>query len=421
MKTRAIRLHGERDLRLDIVELPEITDDQILAKVVTDSVCMSTYKAAIQGNRHKRVPENIKEKPIVIGHEFSGEIISVGKRWKDQFLPGQRFSIQPNINYLGKGYAPGYSFEFFGGDAEYIIIPPEVMEKRFLLAYTGDAFYKASLSEPMSCIVAAFHAQYHIDNNDGTHIMGPAKDSVMGIFAGVGPMGLGAIDYAIHGPYTPKTLVVTDIDDARLKRAASILTVEDAKAHDVDLHYVNTSRIENPEEYLMKLSNGNGYDDLFVFAPVASVVELADTVLANNGCLNFFSGPTDKSFSAKLNFYNVHYSRTHIAGTSGGSTADMQEALDLMSEGKINPSVMITHIGGLDSAAKTTLELPSIPGGKKLIYTHLSMDLLSLNEIVDRKGESPLFHTLADIIEKNNGLWSPEVESALLNWMSHGN
>ena len=53
MKAKAVRLHGANDLRLDEFELPEIKEDEILVKVVSDSVCMSTYKCAILGVNHK--------------------------------------------------------------------------------------------------------------------------------------------------------------------------------------------------------------------------------------------------------------------------------------------------------------------------------------------------------------------------------
>ena len=56
MKTKAVRLYGKEDLRLEEFELPEIKDDEILASVVSDSICMSTFKAAEQGPDHKRVP-----------------------------------------------------------------------------------------------------------------------------------------------------------------------------------------------------------------------------------------------------------------------------------------------------------------------------------------------------------------------------
>ena len=54
MKARGVRLHAANDLRLEEFELPEITDDEILVKVVSDSICMSTYKCAILGRCNYR-------------------------------------------------------------------------------------------------------------------------------------------------------------------------------------------------------------------------------------------------------------------------------------------------------------------------------------------------------------------------------
>ena len=71
MKTKAVRLYGQSDLRLEEFELPEIKEDEILARVVSDSICMSSYKAAIQGEKHKRVPEDIAENPVIYGTNAS--------------------------------------------------------------------------------------------------------------------------------------------------------------------------------------------------------------------------------------------------------------------------------------------------------------------------------------------------------------
>ena len=49
MKSKAVRMYGEMDLRLEEFELPEIKDDEILVKVMSDSICMSTYKLAKAG------------------------------------------------------------------------------------------------------------------------------------------------------------------------------------------------------------------------------------------------------------------------------------------------------------------------------------------------------------------------------------
>ena len=43
MKTKAVRIHGKMDLRLDEVNLPDIGPDDVRIRVVSDSLCMSTY------------------------------------------------------------------------------------------------------------------------------------------------------------------------------------------------------------------------------------------------------------------------------------------------------------------------------------------------------------------------------------------
>jgi len=413
MKTKAVRLYGKNDLRLEEFELGEIRDDEILAHIISDSICMSSYKAAIQGEEHKRVPKDIAVNPVIIGHEFCGVIVQVGAKWKHKFREGDRFVIQPALNLEADPYkAPGYSYGKIGGNATYIIIPNEVMEQNCLLKYEGDAFFYGSLAEPMSCIVGAFHASYHTTQGSYIHHMGILEGGNMAILAGAGPMGLGAIDYAIHCDRKPALLVVTDINDARLNRAKEIYTVEEARKNGVELVYINTANIEDAVGYLMSLTGGKGYDDVFVFAPVKPVVEQADSILARDGCLNFFAGPSKTDFKAEINFYNVHYNSTHLVGTSGGNTEDMIEAIGMMAKGLINPSAMITHVGGLNSAVETTLNLPNIPGGKKLLYTNIEMEMTAIDDF-DKKDE-PLFKALTEIVKRNNGLWCAEAEKYLL-------
>ena len=231
----------------------------------------------------------------------------------------------------------------------------------------------------------------------------------MALLAGAGPMGLGAIDYAIHCNRKPGMLVVTDIDDVKLDRAAKVLTAEEAARNGVKLIYLNT----NSKDELLALTDGRGYDDVYVYAPVASVIELGDNILGKDGCLNFFAGPTNTDFTAPFNFYNVHYAFTHIVGTSGGNTDDMIEALSMMGERQINPAAMITHVGGLDSVIDATLNLPNIPGGKKLIYTNISMPLTAIDDFGSM--DDPVFQSLAEIVKKNNGLWCTDAERYLLD------
>jgi hypothetical protein len=151
---------------------------------------------------------------------------------------------------------------------------------------------------------------------------------------------------------------------------------------------------------------------VFVFAPVARLVEQADALLGYDGCLNFFAGASDSKFTAPFNFYNVHYNATHITGTSGGNTDDMIEALDLSTKKRINPAILVTHVGGLDSACDATLNLPGLPGGKKLIYTHINMPLTDIADFAEKGKTEPLFASLAELCP--NGLWTAEAEKYLL-------
>lgn len=418
MKTRAVRLYGKKDLRLEEFKLPPIKEDEILAKVVSDSLCMSSYKASTQGTDHKRIPNDVAENPIIIGHEFTGELLEIGAKWTNKFRPGDKFSIQPALYYeegpVGILSAPGYSYKYIGGDATYVVIPSEVMEQGCLLSYQGEGYYPASLAEPLSCVIGAMRANYHTIPGSYKHKMEIVNGGKMAILAGVGPMGLAAINYVLHREERkPSLLVVTDMDQSRLDRAAAIYTAEFAASKGIDLHYVNTGKISDPIKELKALSGDTGYDDVFVFAAVKPVVEQGDAILAFDGCLNFFAGPNDSNFGAMLNFYNVHYAYTHIVGTSGGNNDDMMEALDIMSKG-LDPAGLVTHIGGLDAVVEATTNLPNIPGGKKLIYTHLTMPLTPITDFEKLGKTSELFKELANICNRHKGMWSVEAENYLL-------
>ncbi len=398
--------------------MPPIKEDEILAKVVTDSLCMSTYKAAAQGTDHKRVPDDVAENPVIVGHEFAGDLLQVGAKWAHKFKAGDKFSIQPALFYeggpVGVLSAPGYSYPHVGGNATYVIIPNEVMEQDCLLTYQGEGYYPASLAEPLSCVIGAMHANYHITPGSYIHDMEIVDGGKMAILAGVGPMGLAAINYVLHREdRKPSLLVITDVDQARLDRAASIYTVEFAASRGIKLHYLNTGAMDDPVKKLREISGGTGYNDVFVFAPVRAVVEQGDAILGFDGCLNFFAGPNDPEFSAMFNFYNVHYAYTHIVGTSGGNNDDMKEALEIMSKG-LDPAGLVTHIGGLDSVPEATNNLPNLPGGKKLIYTHVNMPLTAIDDFGKLGEKSPLFKELAAICDRHNGLWNLEAEEYLL-------
>lgn len=279
--TTALRLYGKRDLRLETFALPAMQDDEILARVVTDSLCLSSWKEANQGEDHKKVPDDVATNPIIIGHEFCGEIIAVGKKWQHKFHAGQRYVIQANLQLPDRPDCPGYSFPWIGGEATHVVIPDEVMAQDCLLTWEGDTWFEGSLVEPLSCVIGAFNANYHLQEGSYNHVMGIRPQGRTLILGGTGPMGLLAIDYALHGPINPALLVVTDTNKPKLSYARQHYPSEPQTL----IHYLDGH--DASRETLMALSGGHGFDDIFVFVPNEQLITLASSLLAPDGCLNF--------------------------------------------------------------------------------------------------------------------------------------
>lgn len=413
MKARGVRLYGANDIRLEEFELPEIKDDEILVRVMSDSICMSTYKLLIQGKAHKRCPQDVDVHPVIIGHEFAGDIVKVGKKWQHEFKPGEKFAQQPALNCKGKLDSPGYSYRWCGGAATYCIMPHEVMELGCLLHYDGESYFDASLGEPMSCIVGGYYGNYHTNKINHDHSIGVKEGGSVLIMGGCGPMGLGAIEYPMALEKKPGMVVVTDVSNDRIQRARQLIPETEAARHGIKLVYVNPNECDDQLADLMALTGGKGYDDIFVYAPIRPLAEMADKLLGFDGCMNFFAGPSNKDFSAEINLYNCHYTSTHIMGTTGGNTDDLKECLRLAAEGKIRPAVMVTHVGGLDSVVEATANLPNIPGGKKLTYTQFDMPLTAIEDFREKGRTDPLFARLADSCDAHDGLWNAEAEKIL--------
>ncbi len=412
MKTKAVRLYGVDDIRLEEFELPEIKEDEILVKVVSDSICMSTWKTVKQGAKHKRVPNDVYDNPIIIGHEFAGDIVKVGKKWQDQFTPGQKFAQQPAIP--GQMESPGYSYQWCGGDTQYCIFPNDILEAGCVWTFDGDAYFASSVAEPMSCCIGGYHTNYHTVPGEYTHIMGTKENGNIIILGGCGPMGLGAISYGLTFENKPKRIVVTDINDERIERAREVISEKEAVDNGIELIYVNTAKMDDPIRGLMDITEGHGYDDVFVYIPNKAVCEMGNQIMAYDGCMNLFAGPTDPKFSAEVNLYDCHYSRSKILGSTGGTIDDMKEAIDKNNAGLINSAVMITHVGGLDSVVETTKDLPNVPGGKKLVYTHIDMSMTAIEDFGKLGEKDPFFKELDEVCKANKGLWSAKAEKMLL-------
>lgn len=411
MKTKAVRIHGEMDIRLEEFELPEIGADEALIKVVSDSVCLSTYKAIKQGASHKRVPPDIAEKPIIIGHEMCAEIVEVGESLKNEWAAGQKIVIQPALK-LENNYDIGYSYQYIGGNTQYAVVPSIVFERGCVIPYEGDCFFKGSLVEALGCIIRGYKGLYHTDYTNYKRTDGAKVGGKIAILGGAGPMGIGTVDMAI-GYAGASQVVVTDLSADRLAYAAQQCSPEADKAKGVDLIYLNTTGIADPAEELIKLSDG-GFDDVFVMVPVASLFTLAEKICRFDGCINFFAGPAVHDLQGSLNLYRVHYDGVHVVGTAGSIPEDTVDTIKLIEENKINPGAIVSHILGLSAAVDTVLGMGTPNGAKKVCYNHLDLPLIAIADLPELGKTDPLYKALADIVAANGGLWCAEAEAYLL-------
>ena len=412
MNTKAVRIYGVKDLRLEEFELPTMKDDEIEARIVTDSLCMSTYKVSNQGEKHKKLPNDLKNHPVIMGHEFCGVITKVGEKWKHLYKPGDRFVAQPNLGRADT-FSLGYSFPYVGGEATNVVIMNEAIEKGCLLPYKGEGFFEGALVEPLSCIVAGFKANFHLrDRNDYDHTMGIEENGALAILGGTGPMGFLAIDYAIHNDRRPKHLVVTGRTQSKLDMAKRLYPVEEAAKYGVTLTYVLTADEDDIVEELKALTpDAKGFDDIFLMAAKERLVTQAEQLLAYDGCLNFFAGPADSKFASTINFYNIHYNATHFVGTSGSNTQDMKDAIALIENKTVNVAKIATHIMGLNHVCESILNLPKMPGGKKIVYSGKEFPVTDVSAFGEN---NELEKHLKELVDAHDGLWNAEAEQYFL-------
>ena len=87
----ALRLYGPNDIRLDDIPVPTINEDEILLKVDAAAVCGTDIR--MWQNGYTGVDE---EHPRVLGHEFGGTIVEVGKNVKF-YEKGMNVALAPNM------------------------------------------------------------------------------------------------------------------------------------------------------------------------------------------------------------------------------------------------------------------------------------------------------------------------------------
>ena len=158
----ALRLYGPKDIRLEEIPVPEINDDEILLKVDAAAVCGTDVR--MWQNGQKGVDA---DHPLVLGHEFAGTIVKVGKN-VPFYKEGMQVAMQPNIGcgicdrcvdgkfHLCDDYR-AFGINMDGAFAEYVKIPADAVTRGNLMVLPkGVSPAEAAVTEPLSCAYNGF-------------------------------------------------------------------------------------------------------------------------------------------------------------------------------------------------------------------------------------------------------------------------
>jgi len=390
MKALVLRGRGFENLALEEVAVPQINDDQLLARVDAAGVCTSILKIIRQGSEHGFINGwDIGRFPIVLGDEGSVTIVKVGANLRGEYSVGQRYSIQPAVDIApilhrdryrtgGEGMskcAVGYTL---GGHlGEYIRIQEEVLRGGCLLRLPDDgmSYFGVSMAEPISCVWGSQQRNVHVVRRGGG-----ARQAVSGILAGgeaviVGAGVMGRMHAEIAIGYGPRVLMVCDVRQDRVERVKKSIGKK-AAAKGVELVCVGAGEVEAA---VKKYSNGSGADDVIVAVGDRAVQQEALKLTGKGGVVNLFGGLAKGDNVLQVDAGLVHYNEMKLVGSSGGDRADMAESLEAIAAGDIDAGNYVGAVGGLENAIEVLQMMAAGKlEGRAVLYPHIGRTDLKL-------------------------------------------
>jgi len=276
---KAAVLYANEDIRYDDYPTPTTTPDAVIVKVRAAGICGSDVPRVLYNGAHYY--------PNVLGHEFSGEVVEVGKNVNTLAI-GDRVSGAPLLPCMAckhclKGfYAQCKNYSFIGsreqgGFAEYVKIPARNAVK------FGDtiSWEQGALFEPSTVALHALRLVNYTGSSD------------VAILGG-GTIGAFTVQWAkIFGA---KSITIIDISDERL---------ELCKKLGADIA-INTRTGAPPKDK---------YDYVFETAGVTDTMRLAFEISATKANICFVGTPTqDLNFTPKL-FENMNRKEFMLTGS----------------------------------------------------------------------------------------------------------
>src|SRR5690554_98535 len=249
--------------------MPKTGEDHLLARVDAVGLCFSDCKLIKQGPAHPRISgRNLKEKPVIPGHEASLTVVKVGAKLKDRFRVGERYLIQADVFYQGRSMAFGYVLP--GALQQYVAIGREILEGDegcyLLPVKKTDGYAEVALSEPWACV----NASYRIARRQGLKPMGTSWF----IITGEENSGGYTLDGAFLPEGGPEKIIISGKKERLLDLDQEVsgrkVVAEMGKAGEISRRHTGS----------------RGFDDLVFFGvPSPKQLEEAAAVLAPGGIL----------------------------------------------------------------------------------------------------------------------------------------
>jgi len=387
---------GFERLRLVQVPRPRPAPDEVAFRVDVNTLCFSDIKVIRQAGEHPRLQGyDVARNKVVPGHEMSITITEVGSAVADRFRPGQRWTVQPDINK----YRRAVGYDIWGGLAQFGVFGPQVQE--YLLPLRSETGYSAAaLSEPWACVEASYRRVDLV-----------AEDEVVWLVGGAGPMGQMHLIRALEkkragGAPNLRMIIVTDISSERLADLAR-RHADRARDAGVSLHTINTAA-ENLGARLRAIAP-QGVSYAIGLCPVPEAIVEALRYVRPYGVLSVFAGL--KRGTGQVTLGDVHYDSVTITGNSGSTLEDMQRCLALAERGALDTDAAVGAVAGLRAAHAALLAVAEGRVSNKIaIYPQLTdlplTPVEALPDVVDFP--SPLAAQL------RAGRWSRTAEAVML-------
>lgn len=304
----AVVYYGRADVRYEKVPVPDCGEDELRVRIDACAVCGSDMKTYNNGNPRMKPP-------IVMGHEFSGLVETVGSAVKG-FRVGERIVMATSLScgecfYCKRGWnnlcakLNPMGFSYPGGMAEYLIIPALAIRNGHVIKVPSDMLPEhAALAEPTSCAVNCV---------ENCGIQGGETVVVVG----AGPLGI--LNLYVAREYGAKKLILAQREGKRFAQAAEFRCDR----------LVNTTQ-EDLAAVVREETDGVGADVVIVAAPETGAQEQALDVVHKKGrvCL-FASLPVGKSLLT-IDSRTIHYNELIVTGASDSTPRQVEKAVSLL-------------------------------------------------------------------------------------------